>query len=78
LAVLGVGPEVSVLTCDLAEHAKPDAGLFLEAAGRFGVVIGSAVVVGDSASDLMAAQPEMGVALLSGGHGQHKPRTPVE
>jgi HAD superfamily hydrolase (TIGR01509 family) len=72
LEVLGVGPEVPVVTRDQVSHAKPDPDLFLEAARRLGVPISSAFVVGDSVWDLLAAQRAraLGVGLLSGGYGQ--------
>jgi HAD superfamily hydrolase (TIGR01509 family) len=72
LEVLGVGPEVPVVTHDQVAHAKPDPDLFLEAARRLGVPITSAFVVGDSVWDLLAAQRAraLGVGLLSGGYGQ--------
>jgi HAD superfamily hydrolase (TIGR01509 family) len=72
LEVLGVGPEVPVVTRDQVAHAKPDPDLFLAAAGRLGVEIADAVVVGDSVWDLLAARRAraLGVGLLSGGYGQ--------
>ncbi len=73
LTALGVDPErVPVVTRDQVQHAKPDPDLFLAAADRLGVDIGSAVVVGDSVWDLLAARRAraLGVGLLSGGYGQ--------
>jgi HAD superfamily hydrolase (TIGR01509 family) len=72
LEVLGVGPEVPVVTRDQVPHAKPDPDLFLEAARRLGVPVNSAFVVGDSVWDLLAARRAraLGVGLLSGGYGQ--------
>jgi HAD superfamily hydrolase (TIGR01509 family) len=72
LKVLGIGPEVPVVTRDQVARAKPDPDLFLEAAQRLGVPIGSSFVVGDSVWDLMAAQRAraLGVGMLSGGYGQ--------
>jgi HAD superfamily hydrolase (TIGR01509 family) len=74
LEVLGVGAEVPVVTRDQVAHAKPDPDLFLEAARRLGVPIGSAFVVGDSVWDLLAAQRAraLGVGLLSGGYGREE------
>jgi HAD superfamily hydrolase (TIGR01509 family) len=71
LEVLGVGPQVPVVTRDQVPHAKPDPDLFLEAARRLGVPISSAFVVGDSVWDLLAAQRAraLGIGLLSGGYG---------
>jgi HAD superfamily hydrolase (TIGR01509 family) len=72
LEMLGVGPDVPVVTRDLVRHAKPDPDLFLAAAERLGVPIGASVVVGDSVWDLLAAQRAraLGVGLLSGGYGE--------
>jgi HAD superfamily hydrolase (TIGR01509 family) len=72
LAMLGVGPEVPVVTRDQVAHAKPDPDLFLAAAERLGAPIGETVVVGDSVWDLLAAQRAraLGVGLLSGGYGE--------
>jgi HAD superfamily hydrolase (TIGR01509 family) len=72
LEILGLAPEVPVITRDLVEHAKPDPDLFLAAADRLGVHPNTAVVVGDSVWDLLAARRAraLGVGLLSGGYGQ--------
>jgi HAD superfamily hydrolase (TIGR01549 family) len=72
LEVLGVNPEVPVITRDQVSHAKPDPDLFLAAADRLGMPISACVVVGDSVWDLLAARRAraLGVGLLSGGYGQ--------
>lgn len=72
LDMLGIGPDVLVITRDQVEHAKPDPDLFLEAARQLSVPIGDAIVVGDSVWDLLAAQRAraLGIGLLSGGYGQ--------
>jgi phosphoglycolate phosphatase-like HAD superfamily hydrolase len=72
LALLGLGPDVPVVTRDQVEHAKPDPDLFVEAARRLGVAVSASVVVGDSVWDLLAARRAgaLGVGLLSGGYGQ--------
>jgi HAD superfamily hydrolase (TIGR01509 family) len=72
LDVLGVGPDIPVVTRDQVEHAKPDPDLFLAAAERLGADIESSIVVGDSVWDLLAARRAraLGVGLLSGGYGQ--------
>jgi phosphoglycolate phosphatase-like HAD superfamily hydrolase len=69
-----VGAEVSVVTREQVEHAKPDPDLFLAAASRLGVPIHEAIVVGDSVWDLLAARRAraLGVGLLSGGYGQEE------
>src|SRR5271166_935056 len=48
LEMLGVAPEVPVITRDLVRYAKPDPELFLAAADRLGVPSERCVVVGDS------------------------------
>jgi HAD superfamily hydrolase (TIGR01509 family) len=74
LEVLGIGPDVPVITRDQVERAKPDPDLFLAAAKRLGVEISESVVVGDSVWDLLAARRAraLGIGLLSGGYGQEE------
>jgi HAD superfamily hydrolase (TIGR01509 family) len=74
LEILGVRPEVEVVTRDQVPHAKPDPDLFLAAAERLGVPIESSLVIGDSVWDLLAARRAraLGVGLLSGGYGQEE------
>ncbi len=72
LAALGVDPDrTPVVTRDLVKYAKPDPDLFLAAAERLGAPIETAVVVGDSIWDMLAARRcrALGVGLLSGGYG---------
>jgi HAD superfamily hydrolase (TIGR01509 family) len=72
LAVLGVDPaKIPVVTRDQVKYAKPDPDLFLAAAARLGAPIETAVVVGDSVWDMLAARRcrALGVGLLSGGYG---------
>lgn len=72
LAALGVDPErVAVVTRDAVKYAKPDPDLFIAAAERIGAPIETAVVVGDSVWDMLAAVRcrALGVGLLSGGYG---------
>ena len=74
LAILGVSPDGPVITRDHVRHAKPEPDLFLAAAAHLGVPISSAIVVGDSVWDLLAARraTALGVGLLSGGYGQEE------
>jgi len=60
-----------VVTRDQVKYAKPDPDLFLAAAERLGADIHTALVVGDSIWDMLAAQRAraLGVGLLSGGYG---------
>lgn len=72
LAALGVDPRsVPVVTRDQVRYAKPDPDLFTAAAERLGAPIGTAMVVGDSIWDMLAATRcrALGVGLLSGGYG---------
>jgi HAD superfamily hydrolase (TIGR01509 family) len=71
---LGVGPDVSIITRDQVERAKPDPDLFLAAAKSLNVDVETAIVVGDSVWDLLAARRAraLGVGLLSGGYGQEE------
>jgi phosphoglycolate phosphatase-like HAD superfamily hydrolase len=70
--MLGVGPDVPIITRDQVRHAKPDPDLFVAAAAGLGVSIERSVVVGDSVWDLLAARRAraLGVGLLSGGYGE--------
>ena len=72
LAALGVDPALTpVVTRDQVEHAKPDPDLFLAASARLGGPIETAVIVGDSIWDMLAASRcrALGVGVLSGGYG---------
>jgi HAD superfamily hydrolase (TIGR01509 family) len=72
LASLGVDPDrIPVVMRDQVKYAKPDPDLFLAAAERLNAPIETAVVVGDSIWDMMAAVRcrALGVGLLSGGYG---------
>jgi HAD superfamily hydrolase (TIGR01509 family) len=61
-----------VVTRDDVQRAKPDPDLFVTAATRLHADIESAVIVGDSIWDMLAARRArgLGVGLLSGGYGQ--------
>jgi HAD superfamily hydrolase (TIGR01549 family) len=72
LNVLGIDPgQTAVITRDQVRYAKPDPDLFVAAAERLGASINTAVVVGDSIWDMLAATRcrALGVGLLSGGYG---------
>jgi HAD superfamily hydrolase (TIGR01509 family) len=72
LAALGVDPaRTPVVTRDQVKYAKPDPDLFIAAAERLGTPIETAVVIGDSIWDMLAAIRcrALGVGLLSGGYG---------
>jgi HAD superfamily hydrolase (TIGR01549 family) len=72
LDVLNLTPDVTVITRDQVSYAKPDPDLFIAAANRLGVEMDSAIVVGDSVWDMLAARRAraLGIGLLSGGYGQ--------
>jgi HAD superfamily hydrolase (TIGR01549 family) len=74
LRLLGLAPDVPIITRDLVRYAKPDPDLFLAAAEKLGVSISDAVVVGDSIWDLLAARRAraLSVGLLSGGYGREE------
>lgn len=72
LKALGVDPDkFPVVTRDQVKYAKPDPDLFIAAAERLGAPIQTAVVVGDSIWDMLAAARcrALGVGLLCGGYG---------
>ncbi len=74
LELLGVNPQVPIVTRDHVLHAKPDPDLFLAAAQKLGVEISDSVVIGDSVWDLLASRRAraLGVGLLSGGYGREE------
>lgn len=74
LKLVGLPAGVPVITRDDVEHAKPNPDLWLAAAARLSVSIESAIAVGDSVWDLLAARRAraLGVGLLSGGYGQEE------
>jgi HAD superfamily hydrolase (TIGR01549 family) len=65
---------IPIVTRDQVKYGKPDPDLFLAAAARLQVGIESALVVGDSVWDMLAAQRAraLGVGLLSGGYGREE------
>jgi HAD superfamily hydrolase (TIGR01509 family) len=72
LDALGIDRERSVIiTRDQVKYAKPDPDLFIAAADKLGAPITSAVVIGDSIWDMLAARrcQALGVGLLTGGYG---------
>ncbi len=74
LDMLDLPADTPLVTRDQVRHAKPDPDLFLAAAERIGADIGSAIVVGDSIWDLLAARRAraLGVGLLAGGYGREE------
>ncbi|HVZ99251.1 MAG TPA: HAD family hydrolase [Caulobacterales bacterium] len=72
LEALGVDPaKNAVITRDMVKYAKPDPDLFVAAAEKLGAPIETAMIVGDSIWDMLAAARcrALGVGLLSGGYG---------
>ena len=74
LELVDLPSHVPVISRDDVEHAKPNPDLWLAAAARLGVLPESAIAVGDSVWDLLAARRAraLGVGLLSGGYGQEE------
>jgi HAD superfamily hydrolase (TIGR01509 family) len=73
LELLGIDAANAVIvTRDDVRRAKPDPDLFTAAAERLQADIESAVIVGDSIWDMLAARRArgLGVGVLSGGYGQ--------
>jgi HAD superfamily hydrolase (TIGR01509 family) len=63
-----------IVTGDQVKYAKPDPDLFIAAAERLGATVQTAVVLGDSIWDMLAAKrcQALGVGLLSGGYGSRE------
>jgi HAD superfamily hydrolase (TIGR01509 family) len=74
LKLIDLPPDVPLITRDDVEHAKPNPDLLLAAAARLGVSPESAIAIGDSVWDLLAARRAraLGVGLLTGGYGQEE------
>jgi HAD superfamily hydrolase (TIGR01509 family) len=73
LEILGLdSARTVVITRDDVRRGKPDPDLFIAAAERLHVNVASAVIVGDSIWDMLAARRArgLGVGLLSGGYGE--------
>jgi HAD superfamily hydrolase (TIGR01509 family) len=72
LKMLGVPKGVPIVTRDQVKYAKPDPDLFLTAARKLRIPIETAIVVGDSVWDMLAARRAhaLGVGILAGGYGQ--------
>ena len=72
LKLINLPPGIPVITRDDVAHAKPNPDLWIAAAARLGVPTESAIAVGDSVWDLLAARRAraLGVGVLSGGYGQ--------
>jgi HAD superfamily hydrolase (TIGR01509 family) len=74
IELLNVPAGVPIVTRDMVARAKPDPDLFLAAVERLGTDPLSAIVVGDSVWDMLAARRArlLGVGLLSGGYGDEE------
>ncbi len=75
LSALGIDVnKAHVVTGDQVKYAKPDPDLFIAAAERLGAPVQTAVVLGDSIWDMLAAKrcKALGVGLLSGGYGSRE------
>nr|WP_245656377.1 HAD family hydrolase [Microtetraspora fusca] len=72
LDMLRLPEDTPMVTRDLVRRAKPDPDLFLAGAALLGIDPRSAMVVGDSVWDLLAARRagSLGIGLLSGGYGR--------
>ena len=66
--------EITLVTRDQVEYAKPDPDLFVEAARRVGSTTVGSYVIGDSIWDMLAAARcgALGIGLLSGGYGREE------
>ncbi len=74
LKMLGVGPDIPVITSEDVSFGKPDPDLFLAAMRRLQVPAGQCIVIGDSTWDILAARRAGALAagLLSGGYPQEE------
>jgi HAD superfamily hydrolase (TIGR01509 family) len=74
LKMLGVGPDITVITREDVSFGKPDPDLFLAAMRRLQVPPGQCIVIGDSTWDILAARRAgaLAVGLLSGGYPEEE------
>ncbi|MGI5486768.1 HAD family hydrolase [Microtetraspora malaysiensis] len=72
LDMLRLPEDTPMVTRDMVRRAKPDPDLFLAGAAALDIDPRSAMVVGDSVWDLLAARRAgaLGIGLLSGGYGR--------
>ena len=70
LKMLGVGPEVPVITIEQVSSGKPDPDLFLAAMKRLKAAPGHCIIIGDSTWDILSSPRAgaLGVGLLTGGY----------
>ena len=74
-AALGIDiDKTPIVTGNQVKYAKPDPDLFIAASERLGAAAETAVVLGDSIWDMLAAKrcKALGVGLLSGGYGSRE------
>lgn len=66
--------EITLVTRDQVDYAKPDPDLFVEAARRVGSTTVGSYVIGDSIWDMLAAARcgALGIGLLSEGYGREE------
>jgi len=66
--------DITLVTRDQVNYAKPDPDLFVEAARRLGTTTQGSYVIGDSIWDMLAAARcgALGIGLLSGGYGREE------
>ena len=66
--------DITLVTRDQVNYAKPDPDLFVEAARRLGTMTQGSYVIGDSIWDMLAAARcgALGIGLLSGGYGREE------
>lgn len=70
--LVGLPPEIPIVSKQDAPNPKPDPRLFLKAAEKLGVPSEETLVVGDSVWDMLAARRAhfLGIGLLTGGYGE--------
>ncbi len=70
LKMLGIGPEVPVITIEQVSFGKPNPDLFLAAMKRLKAAPDHCIIIGDSTWDILAARRAgaLGVGVLTGGY----------
>ena len=74
LKMLGLGPDIPVITREDVSFGKPDPDLFLAAMKRLQALPGQCIVIGDSTWDILAARRAgaLAVGLLTGGYPEEE------
>lgn len=74
LEMLGIGPDIHVVTLEQASFGKPDPDLFFAAMKQLQTAPGDCIIIGDSTWDILAARRAgvLPVGVLTGGYPEEE------